>query len=350
MERVIEELRKRQLAPPPPSVTVSSQEMQQAVDIPVPEALQGLPEHIVRSVPHSKLLRQIPFFKCPEWAAVPSAYPGVHLEVDRAGVRLAPIMLGTLPFYLFGKSASVCDVTVEHPSTSRVHCVFVHHRNGQIFVVDLDSTHGTHLRGARIKPNHFEKVDWGDEVRIGQGTRRYILRKDPPTKRGNAERPQPPKATHEGEKALTAPSPAAKEESVLVAQTPVNERRRFRHILIKHKDVEKPVSLAPRNKKEPVTRSLADALALAKSLRAAPDIESEAGFCKLVENFSECATAKLHGDLGIVAQGDFVEEFEAAAFALSIGEVSQPVVTILGVHIIMRVSIEAPLLAAAPGA
>eukprot|EP00658_Telonema_sp_P-2_P045583 TRINITY_DN33570_c0_g1_i1.p1 TRINITY_DN33570_c0_g1~~TRINITY_DN33570_c0_g1_i1.p1 ORF type:complete len:110 (+),score=25.08 TRINITY_DN33570_c0_g1_i1:185-514(+) len=43
--------------------------------------------------------------------------------------------------------------------------------------------------------------------------------------------------------------------------------RRFRHILIKHADVAKPVSKARRNKEEPVTRTKEDAIALTASVR-----------------------------------------------------------------------------------
>lgn len=49
------------------------------------------------------------------------------------------------------------------------------------------------------------------------------------------------------------------------------------------------------------------------------------------------ATANKGGDLGRFGRGDLMPAFEKAAFALRPGEVSQPVKTALGYHIIKRI-------------
>lgn len=58
-------------------------------------------------------------------------------------------------------------------------------------------------------------------------------------------------------------------------------------------------------------------------------------FSELAELYSEdTGSAKRGGDLGYFARGDMVEEFEKAAFALPVGEVSEIVRTEFGYHLI----------------
>ena len=59
-------------------------------------------------------------------------------------------------------------------------------------------------------------------------------------------------------------------------------------------------------------------------------------FKELAEKFSCCPSAKNGGDLGEFGRGRMVESFDDAAFALDIDEISQPVRTRFGYHLIQR--------------
>ncbi|MCL4375906.1 peptidylprolyl isomerase [Candidatus Parvarchaeota archaeon] len=59
-------------------------------------------------------------------------------------------------------------------------------------------------------------------------------------------------------------------------------------------------------------------------------------FSRLAEQFSIDSSRRRGGDLGYFGRGVMVKEFEKAAFSLSKGQVSQPVKTQFGYHIIKR--------------
>lgn len=59
-------------------------------------------------------------------------------------------------------------------------------------------------------------------------------------------------------------------------------------------------------------------------------------FSELAKDFSKCGSAAQGGDLGEFGRGMMVKPFEEAAFNLGIGEVSAPVQTQFGYHIIKR--------------
>jgi parvulin-like peptidyl-prolyl isomerase len=65
-------------------------------------------------------------------------------------------------------------------------------------------------------------------------------------------------------------------------------------------------------------------------------LEQGAEFDEIARNISECRSAAKGGDLGYFSRGQMQKSFEDATFALSVGELSQPVVSDSGVHLIMR--------------
>ena len=68
------------------------------------------------------------------------------------------------------------------------------------------------------------------------------------------------------------------------------------------------------------------------------DIKNGADFAKEAEKYSDDpASAQRGGDLGLISRGDFVPEFETAAYQLKDGEISKIVQTQFGFHIIQMI-------------
>ena len=63
-------------------------------------------------------------------------------------------------------------------------------------------------------------------------------------------------------------------------------------------------------------------------------IRSGESFDDLAKKHSECPSGKNCGDLGFFGRGQMVKAFEDAAFSMEVGQVSTPVKTQFGFHLI----------------
>lgn len=105
------------------------------------------------------------------------------------------------------------------------------------------------------------------------------------------------------------------------------ERVKARHILVRAQG--SPIGVRPGQK------DLPDAEALAKSQELRKKIEAGADFAQLAQQESDdTSSGQNGGDLGFFGHNQMVPPFEEAVFAMKPGELSQPVKTPFGYHII----------------
>ncbi|CAI2178233.1 2461_t:CDS:2 [Funneliformis geosporum] len=97
---------------------------------------------------------------------------------------------------------------------------------------------------------------------------------------------------------------------------------RASHLLVKHDKSRRPSSWK-------------EALALIQSYHSRIT-SGEISLAELANTESDCSSAKRNGDLGYFGRGQMQPSFEEAAFKLRVGELSEPVWSDSGVHLILR--------------
>lgn len=112
---------------------------------------------------------------------------------------------------------------------------------------------------------------------------------------------------------------------------------RVAHLLIKHSSSRNPVSRRTGN---PTTIDPASALSELQSyesrIKSSASIAS--AFSKYATERSDCSSFKHGGDLGFFGRGMMQQAFEDASFALEVGQMSGPVSTDSGYHLIYRIA------------
>lgn len=65
------------------------------------------------------------------------------------------------------------------------------------------------------------------------------------------------------------------------------------------------------------------------------EIKNGKDFAEVAKEYSKCPSGQNGGDLGFFPRGVMVKPFEDAAFSLKVGELSEPVQTQFGWHLIL---------------
>jgi parvulin-like peptidyl-prolyl isomerase len=139
----------------------------------------------------------------------------------------------------------------------------------------------------------------------------------------------------DGTLTVTPEEIAEEYEKVKPNYTKDKERIRAAHILVRVGPEELPAPGEPIPEPTPEQKKQWEDAALAKANEIYAKVSAEgADFGAIAIEVSEGPSARKGGDLGIFSADRMVEEFSDAAFALEAGEVSKPVKTKFGYHII----------------
>jgi NIMA-interacting peptidyl-prolyl cis-trans isomerase 1 len=252
-------------------------------------------------------------FRPPKWAAAPQCR--AWLELREASQLTSPptsvVRCDGGAVTTFGRAAESVDVHVDDAAASRLHAAIVHHENGSVYLIDTSSS-GTQVDSLKCDKHRPLHLHSGYHIRFGAERARLVYT--------YVQEAGAPKRTAEA-----APGEAAKR-----ARPAAQDSVRARHLLVKHRDSRRPSSW----KETTVTRSAEEALQLV--LQFQQRLQAGESFEQLAAAESHCSSAKKGGDLGSFARGAMQKAFEDAAFALAVGQLSEPVHTDSGVHLILR--------------
>ncbi|DBA80824.1 hypothetical protein WJX77_011181 [Trebouxia sp. C0004] len=245
-------------------------------------------------------------FQPPPWASQPSRLSSLEVFSEE-GVQQEIFPIDGKAYYIFGREPATVDVVLNGAGASRTHAALVHHEDGKTYLIDLQSTHGTFVKGKRLPPNKPTLLADKNPITFGSSKQKFIFSGETTGSKRKAE-------------AVSSDSAMQPKQTV-----------RASHLLVKHRDVRRPSSW-----KEPqVTRSKEEALAKIQHFRQ--ELTSgQSEFAKLASEESHCSSAKRGGDLGEFGPGQMQKPFEDATYALKVGQLSAPVFTDSGVHLILR--------------
>lgn len=240
-------------------------------------------------------------FKVPSFASQPSLT--ASLQVLEGSSVVEEVEIDRKPYYLFGTTQD-CDFLPDRTTQTaggKHFAALVHHSDSRLFLIDLQTELGTAVDGRSIAPNKPVHIKNGHCISLGGWNQTFrVICETAGIKR---------RAEEMGSEGTVRAS----------------------HLLVKHRDSRRPSSW-----KEPtVTRTKEEALQMISKFREQL-VSGKADFEALASKESHCSSAKRGGDLGEFGRGQMQAPFEEATYALKVGELSQPVLTDSGVHLIKR--------------
>eukprot|EP01096_Ripella_sp_DP13-Kostka_P003559 TRINITY_DN15346_c0_g1_i1.p1 TRINITY_DN15346_c0_g1~~TRINITY_DN15346_c0_g1_i1.p1 ORF type:complete len:169 (+),score=71.50 TRINITY_DN15346_c0_g1_i1:33-509(+) len=113
---------------------------------------------------------------------------------------------------------------------------------------------------------------------------------------------------------------------------------RCSHILVKHRESRRPSSW----REDQIVISKEEAYDIIRELQNLIRLSDEGvggeSFESIAQRRSDCSSAKRSGDLGFFKRGEMQAAFENVGFSLKVGEMSGPVETDSGIHLIKRLA------------
>lgn len=110
----------------------------------------------------------------PPWSTSPAHK--FELEVIKDGTVAETIDISKQPFYIIGRAPDQAQIVLMHESVSRAHAALQFGEKGELYIVDLGSTHGSFLGKTRLKPKAYTLAPVGAVLRFGQSSRMYVVK------------------------------------------------------------------------------------------------------------------------------------------------------------------------------
>ncbi|KAI8371064.1 SMAD/FHA domain-containing protein [Blakeslea trispora] len=111
-------------------------------------------------------------YEKPSWSALPSF--NYQIEVLKNGASVETIKGPKKEYVTIGR-LPLCDILMEHPSISRYQAVIQFDHDGDAYLFDLNSAHGTLLNKKPVPPREHVPLRPGDQIRFGESTRLCIF-------------------------------------------------------------------------------------------------------------------------------------------------------------------------------
>ncbi|KAA8497559.1 Peptidyl-prolyl cis-trans isomerase NIMA-interacting 1 [Porphyridium purpureum] len=276
-------------------------------------------------------------FTAPAWAGS-EAPSDVCLVVLKDGLMCELVEFKPRkPFLVFGQDKRAADIFLNNLSAGPAHAVMVWDTRGALFVMDLDSEHGTFVNGDRIRPNARVKVTEDDAVVFAKSSREFRLHSDLARAREELEEAKQLYKKRKEERGTDAD--ASKRKHAKKEGAPSKPKFiRVRHLLVKHRDSRNPSSwknehiTISKDEAEDQLRMYIDEL---RDAEASNELESK--FKEMASKHSDCSSYKRGGDLGPLDPAKFDKIFVAAALELKVNQLSGVVFTNSGAHVILRI-------------
>lgn len=90
------------------------------------------------------------------------------------GVSMGTTSLKGRACFVLGRSAE-SDLVMEHPSVSRFHAALELTPNREVYMHDLESTHGTFVNKSQVPQGERERLRVGDHIKLGASSRVFVL-------------------------------------------------------------------------------------------------------------------------------------------------------------------------------
>jgi len=266
-------------------------------------------------------------FKLPSWARDPQL-DKCALEVMKNGKKIGTITrCSKNKAVVFGRHKNFADVLLRHPSISRQHAAILHGKSGNMYVMDLGSSHGTYVNKRKLEGEQREPLEDGDVVRFGASSREYVVRL---CLDGGS------KSSRGSKRSADSSTDKRKKKKRKKDHDDDHERVGCSHLLVKHKDSRRPTSWRERTIER--TKEEAEKLVTQYKKEIEESDNMEEKFAELAKQYSDCNSHSRGGDLGKFAKGKMQKPFEECAFSLKVGDLSGLVNTQSGVHLILRTS------------